>query len=125
MSHQHLKSKLLQAQALINEALSQVDPPLEIYTQEQVLQAICQRYKVTPEAIFGGSKKGTLDDARPAYCYMLFNHVTKNYSLISKMMNRKSHASAHETLKRANGLYDTNKSFRYDIQKIREMINQI
>jgi len=120
-----IKKNLNDALALIHSAMNLIDPPTEIYTSKQIELAICEKYEITSDQLKGKNKKGKMELARPAFALMLYLHVTDNKTEISKCMNRKSHSGAIDYINRANGLMQTNKKFKAQIEEMRAILRTL
>ena len=117
----HIRTRLNEAQNILNEIAGMIDPPAQIHSPDQIIQVICDEFTITESDLKGKSKKGDLCYARPLWCLLLFSHVTDNKTSIAKMMNRESHWTTINLLRLADSL-QTNKIFKARQQSVKERL---
>lgn len=120
-THNHIRTRLNEAQNILNEIAGMIDPPAEIYTPDQIVEVICTEFDITSDQLNSKSNKGTLSMARVMYCLMLYNHVTDNKSEITRIMGRSAHSRIISFLSTADSL-QSNKIFKGKLQAVKERL---
>lgn len=100
-----------------NAILNYITPKYQSFTQSSVLKAVCEHFELTEEQLMGSTKKGIIGEARLVYAYILYYHVSRNKSQISRWMGRKDSHSAIDAISRAEDLM-TDKLFNGNVQAV-------
>lgn len=86
--------------AIMNHVIAQYPA----FSRSSVSAAVCRVFEISESDLTGTTKKGVIGEARLAYAYLLYYHVSKNKSEISRWMGRKDSHSAIEAIARAEDL---------------------
>ena len=90
-------------------------------TAENVLNCVCQYYKVKKEAVLGANRKAELVKARQIACFLMYEILNLPLVTIGKIMNR-DHTTVIYSKKQIAGLISKNPIIAKDVDDIKNTI---
>ncbi len=84
----------------------------------RILEAVCDAFGVTKEAIWGPSRTRFLSEPRQMTAFLLRRHTTMSLEDITNFLNRKNHTTCIYWLRRTTHLFETQKMYRQFVEHI-------
>lgn len=94
-----------------DNGLGMVARKLTGYTPAETVALICQVWEITPTAIYGPTRSGTVVEARHVASYFLKHSHRQGPSATARRFNR-THPSVLHSYKKVRELFETDPAFR-------------
>lgn len=91
---------------------------------EQIYGIVCEYYNITISEAQRNTRKREIVQVRQIAHYFCQLYTTKNHYIIAKEIGSKNYATVNHSCKTVRNLYNTNKQFQNDIDRIEKQIQK-
>lgn len=97
----------------------------KVITLDNIIDCICEYYKVRVEDIYGKSRKANIARARHMCIYLAQQNIQMTASKIGAMIGDRDHATVLHSIKTIRQQLDVDKQVQQDVQTLQKMLKEV